>query len=74
MTTTKKTLLVVGTLVGVAVLGFSAFLAMFYFSMVSTVMSKRSPDRQRTAKLTRVQGIDVNFRVSFGCPASASWN
>jgi hypothetical protein len=64
MTTTKKTLLVVGSVVGVAVLALAGFVAMFYFSMVSTVMTKRSPDRQHTAKLSRVQGIDVNFRVS----------
>jgi hypothetical protein len=64
MTTTKKTVIVVGSVVGVAVLAFAGFLAMFYFSMVSTVMTKRSPDRQHTAKLSRVQGIDVNFRVT----------
>ena len=45
-------------------LGFAAFVAMFYFGMVSTVMTKRSPDRQHTATLSRVQGIDVNFRVT----------
>ena len=64
MTTTKKTVIVVGSVVGVAALAFAGFLAMFYFSMVSTVMTKRSPDRQHTAKLSRVQGIDVNFRVT----------
>jgi hypothetical protein len=64
MTTAKKVVLVVGSAVGAAVLAFGAFLAVFYFSMVSTVMTKRSPDGQHTAKLTRVQGIDVNFRVS----------
>lgn len=64
MTTTKKTLLFVGSVIGVAVLAFAGFVAMFYFSMVSTVMTKRSPDRQHTAKLTRVQGIDVNFKVT----------
>jgi hypothetical protein len=64
MTTTKKTLLVLGSVVGVAALALAGFVAMFYFSMVSTVMTKRSPDRQHTAKLSRVQGIDVNFRVS----------
>jgi hypothetical protein len=62
MTTAKKTLLVVGSVVAVAAL--ASFLAMFYFSMVSTVMTKHSPDRQHTAKLTRVQGIDVNFRLA----------
>lgn len=64
MTTTKKTLLVVGSAVGVAALAFTGFVTAFYFSMVSTVMTKRSPDRLHTAKLSRVQGIDVNFRVS----------
>lgn len=64
MTTTKRTLLVIGSIMGVAVIAFAGFVAMFYFSMVSTVMTKRSPDRQHTAKLSRVQGIDVNFRVT----------
>jgi len=64
MTTTKKTLVIIGSAVGVAVLAFVGFVAMFSFSMVSTVMTKRSPDRQHTAKLSRVQGIDVNFRVT----------
>ena len=65
MTTTKKTLLLImGSVVAIAVLGFAAFAAMFYFGMVSTVMTKRSPDRQHTATLSRVQGIDVNFRVT----------
>ncbi len=63
MITTKKTLLV-GSVVGVAALALAGLVAMFYFGMVSTVMTKRSPDRQHTAKLSRVQGIDVNFRVS----------
>ena len=31
--------------------------------MVSTVMTKKSPDGNHLAKLTRVTGIDVNFRV-----------
>jgi len=46
-------------------------LALFYFSVtgkagwhVSTVMTKRSPDRQHTATLSRLQGIDVKFRVT----------
>jgi hypothetical protein len=64
MTATKKTLLVIGSAVGVVVLVFAGFLAMFYSSMVSTVMTKRSPDRQHTAKLTRVDGIDVIFKVT----------
>jgi hypothetical protein len=64
MTTTKKTLLVVCSVVGVPALAFAGFVAVFYLSTVSTVITKRSPDRQHTAKLSRVQGIDVNFRVS----------
>jgi len=64
MTATKKTLLIVGSIVGVAALLFAGFLAMFYFSMVSIVMTKRSPDRHHTAKLSRVDGIDVNFRIT----------
>jgi hypothetical protein len=64
MTTTKKTLLFVGSAVGVVALALAGFVAMFYFSMISTVMTKRSPDGQHTAKLSRVQGIDVIFRVS----------
>src|SRR5690349_14231393 len=63
MTTTKKTLLVIGSSGG-AILGFAAFVATFYFSMVSTVITKRSPDKQHTAKLTRVQSIDVNFKLT----------
>ncbi|MEI9962537.1 MAG: hypothetical protein WDM76_15880 [Limisphaerales bacterium] len=59
----KKVLLVVSLVVGIIIIGFASFVAMFYFSMVSTVMTKRSPDGQHTAKLIRVQGIDVNFRV-----------
>jgi hypothetical protein len=53
-----------GSVVAIALLGFAAFVAMFYFGMVSTVMTKRSPDRRHTATLSRVQGIDVNFRVT----------
>jgi hypothetical protein len=64
MSTTKKTLLIGGSVIGIAVLAFAGFVAMFYFGMVSTVMTKRSPDRQHTAKLSRVQGIDVNFKVA----------
>ena len=64
MTTTKKTLLIISSVVGVVVLAFAGFAAMFYFSMVSTVMTKRSPDRHHTAKLSRVQGIDVNFGIT----------
>ena len=64
MNITKKTVVVLGALVGVAALAFAGFLGMFYFSMVSTVMTKPSPDRQHTAKLSRVQGIDVNFRLT----------
>ncbi len=63
MTTIKKALLVIGSSVGVAALALAGFAAMFYFSTVSTVITKHSPDRQHTAKLSRVQGIDVNFRV-----------
>jgi hypothetical protein len=50
--------------VGVAALALGGFVAMSCFSTVSTVMTKRSPDRQHTAKLSRGQGIDVNFKVS----------
>lgn len=60
----KRILLLIVCLAGVAVLAFAGLLAIFYFSMVSTVMTKRSPDGQHTAKLVRVQGIDVNFRVT----------
>jgi len=61
---TKRAVLVVGSVVGVAVLAFAGFQAMYRFSMVSTVMTRRSPDGQHVAKLSRVQGIDVNFRVA----------
>lgn len=63
MTTTKQTLLLIGSVVGVAVLGFAGLLAMFHFRMTSTVMTKYSPDRQHSAKLIRKQLIDVNFIV-----------
>lgn len=64
MTTTKKTLPVIGSVVGIAVLAFAGFVLTFCFSMVSNVMTKRSPDRQHTGELSSVQGIDVNFRVT----------
>jgi hypothetical protein len=64
MTTTKKTLLIIGSIVALVVVGFGVFLAGFYFSTVSTVMTKRSPDGKHTAKLTRMQAIDVNFVVT----------
>ncbi|HEX3599595.1 MAG TPA: hypothetical protein VHU84_05595 [Lacipirellulaceae bacterium] len=61
MTANKKVLLTIGCLVaGAAIL----FVAAFYFSMVSTVMTKTSPDGLHTAKLVRVRGIDVNFNVT----------
>jgi hypothetical protein len=64
MTTAKKTVLIVVSVVGVVALAFAGFVAMFYFHMVSTVTTKRSPDRQHMAKLSRVDGIDVNFSVT----------
>ena len=64
MTTTKKIVIVVGSVTGVVALLFAGFLALFYFNMVSTVMKKPSPDGQHTAKLVRTRGIDVNFRVA----------
>lgn len=64
MTGTKKTLLLLGAVVLVVALTLTGFLAMFHFRMTSTVMTKRSPDGQHTAKLIRKQGIDVNFIVS----------
>ena len=64
MTGTKKTLLLLGAVVLVVALTLTGFLAMFHARMTSTVMTKRSPDGQHTAKLTRKQGIDVNFIVS----------
>ena len=39
-------------------------LAGFYFSTVSHVMTKTSPDGRHSAKLHRYQAIDVNFNVS----------
>lgn len=58
--------MVIGSGLGIAVLAIAGILAVFCSSLVSTstVMSKRSPDRQHVAKLMRVQGIDVNFRVT----------
>jgi len=60
----KNTVLIIGSVAGVVGLTFAGCVAMLHFSMVSTVMTKRSPDRQHIAKLSRVQGIDVNFRVA----------
>lgn len=63
MTTVKQILLVIGFTTVVAAIACACFIAMLYFSMVSTVMTKRSPDRQHTAKLTRCDGIDLIFSV-----------
>ena len=63
----KRVLLLVVGLAGIAAIAFAALVAIIYFGlfygMISTVMTKRSPDGQHSAKLIRVQGIDVNFRV-----------
>jgi hypothetical protein len=37
--------------------------ALIYFSFVSTVMSKTSSDGRHTAKLIRISGIDLNFKL-----------
>jgi hypothetical protein len=64
MTTAKQILLVIGSTTVVAALACAFFVATLYFSMVSTVMTKRSPDRLHTAKLTRFDGIDLIFSVT----------
>ncbi len=63
MTASKKALLTVGCLIGGEAILFVVIVAAFYFSMVLTVMKKASPDGQHTAKLVRIDGIDVNFKV-----------
>ncbi|MEX2308218.1 MAG: hypothetical protein WD738_11525 [Pirellulales bacterium] len=63
MTASKKALLTVGCVIGGAAILFVLIVAAFYFSVVSTVMKKASPDGQHTAKLVRIDGIDVIFRV-----------
>jgi hypothetical protein len=64
MTSVKQILLVIGSTIVVIALACACFVAMLYFSMVSTVMTKRSPDRLHTAKLTRCDGIDRIFSVT----------
>jgi hypothetical protein len=64
MTTTKKTLLIPGSVMVVAALALVYFGSIFYFTMASTVMTKSSPDGLHAAKLSRMQAIDVNFIVS----------
>ncbi len=63
MTAENKNRTVPCLFVGVASL-FVVFCAGLYFSTVSTVMKKASPDRQHIAKLVRTDGIDVNFWVT----------
>jgi hypothetical protein len=63
MTSAKGTLLSIVRAFGIVALVLAALVAVYYFSVVSTVMRKRSPDGQHTAKLVRVQSIDVNFKV-----------
>jgi hypothetical protein len=48
---------------GAVALAFAAAIWLIYSAFVSTVATKRSPDGRHVAKLVRVQGIDVNFRV-----------
>ena len=64
MTTAKKTLLIVGSAIAVIVVACACFVALFYYSMVWTVMTKRSPDSLHTATLTRFNGIDLIFSVT----------
>jgi hypothetical protein len=53
-----KALVTVGCLILLALIASG-----LYFSVVSTVMKKASPDGNHTAKLVRIDGIDVIFRV-----------
>lgn len=64
MTASKKVLLAVGCLIAGAAIFFVLIVAAFYFSAVSTVMKKASPDGQHNAELVRIDGIDVNFRLN----------
>jgi len=63
MTASNKALLSVSCLIGGGAILFALVAASFYFSVVSTVMKKASPDGKHTAKLVRIDGIDVIFRV-----------
>lgn len=63
MTASSKALFTVGCLIGGAAILFALIAAGFYFSFVSTVMKKTSPDGRHFAKLVRIDGIDVIFRV-----------
>jgi len=62
--TTKRTVIIVGAVLGVALLALVGSLVMFLFSVVSTGMTKRSPDGQHVARLSRVEGSDVSFKVT----------
>jgi len=64
MTTAKKVIIVVSSMIGVVALFIGGIAANFYFRTNSTVINKPSPDRPHTAKLDRAQLIDVNFRVA----------
>lgn len=63
MTSTKKLIVVGSSVLGVVALAIVGFAAILYLSFTSAVMTKRSPDGQNSAKLIRVQAIDVNFRL-----------
>jgi hypothetical protein len=60
----KKFFLALAAAIGGLAFVFVASLALFFYSMVSTVMIKRSPDGKHFAKLIRVDGIDLMFNVS----------
>ncbi len=63
MTASNRALLTIGCLIGGAAIVLVLLVAAFYFSIVSTVMTKVSPNGQHSAKLVRIDGIDVIFRV-----------
>jgi hypothetical protein len=59
----KSPILQIGAVFGIGLLVCVGLGALWFVSLSSTVMTKRSPDGRHTATLTRIQGIDVNFRV-----------
>ena len=59
----KFVIVIAACIVGGSFIFITIIPATFYFSMTSTVMKKLSPDKQHVAKLVRIKGIDVNFRV-----------
>ena len=64
MKTTRHDLITAAQiLVGIAV-GIVGCTGIFIYSFSATIMNNSSPDRLHSAKLVRIQGIDINLRVT----------